>query len=512
MWWRPPSFESIFARLRGSDADFGVAAGDELAGRYRLQHVLGVGGMGSVWRAIDLRFGSPVAVKVIKPVLAEEENSRARFLLEAKMAARLRSPHVVQILDHGETDGCVFIVMELLEGESLSTRLEREQRLDATTTATVITHIGRAMTRACELGVTHRDLKPDNVFLVDNDGEILTKVLDFGVAKRDADILEMTGDGPETKTGTLLGTPFYMSPEQATASKNVDHRSDLWAMAVITYECLLGERPYRTNNLGDLILQICTGPRPVPSSVGDVPDGFDAWFARAQAVDAKERFQSATDLTRGLRAILLGPGSPDEASMTEPNARSSEGKPASSIDAYAETSGEPLQPLFGSAHAPISTASSDLSMDADDEVYETLDALATTRAAVRPSWMVGAGAALLSVVVGVTAWQVIAESPSRAEPSGEPLVGRAGAVVPPPADAEESPPLDEHPGHESADGRVVASASAPSASASSPSPVVHRPRIPAPLPAPTAAPSATVPDAAPRPAASASTPPDPLAI
>jgi eukaryotic-like serine/threonine-protein kinase len=227
-------------------------------------------------------------------------------LREAQAAASLRSPHVVQILDHGVDEGVPFIVMELLDGESLASRLERVQRLSPADTARVITQVARAIARAHEAGIVHRDLKPDNIYLVRNDEEEIAKVLDFGVAKATTHGMgSVTG---ATRTGSVLGTPYYMSPEQAEGAKTVDGRSDLWSLGVIAWECLLGNRPFESETLGGLLLAICARPMPTPSTTGVVPPGFDAWFARACSRDLSYRFATAKELAQELRAVCGGAG------------------------------------------------------------------------------------------------------------------------------------------------------------------------------------------------------------
>jgi len=273
-----------------------------LAGRYRLEVRLGQGGMGAIWRAEHLVLQAPVAVKLIDREAVPDEDTLSRFLREAKSAAALRSPHVVQIIDYGVEGPIPFMVMELLEGENLAQRLKRTRRLSRQDTARVLTHVGRAVGRAHEAGIVHRDLKPENVFLVKNEDDEIAKVLDFGVAK-----VEQAALGPEgtrTRTGSILGTPYYMSPEQAQGNKTVDSRSDLWALGVIAFECLTGKRPFYSDGLGDLVLTICVRDLPVPSDVAPVPLGFDAWFAKACARAPENRFQSARELTEALREAL----------------------------------------------------------------------------------------------------------------------------------------------------------------------------------------------------------------
>jgi len=275
-----------------------------LVGRYRLDERLGAGGMGSIWRAYHLVLAAPVAVKLIDREHVPDEETLGRFMREAQSAATLRSPHVVQILDYGVDDKLPFIVMELLDGENLAQRLRRLGRLGSADTARIVTHIGRAMARAHEASIVHRDLKPENVFLIRNEDEEIAKVLDFGVAK--VSVAALGEDGARTRTGSILGTPYYMSPEQAQGNKTVDHRSDLWSLGVIAFECLTGKRPFYSDGLGDLVLQICIRDIPVPSEFGSVPVGFDAWFARAVNRDPEARFQSARELTEALREVLGG--------------------------------------------------------------------------------------------------------------------------------------------------------------------------------------------------------------
>ena len=284
-----------------------------LAGKYRLVRQLGAGGMGTVWLADHLSLHCPVAIKLIDPEVASDSRFRARFMHEARAAAALRSPHVVQILDYGVDGATPYIAMELLEGESLAERLERTGRLSPQDTARVMTQVGRALSRAEEAGIVHRDLKPANIFLVHNDEEELAKVLDFGIAKHTAPPAAGSGEGragapPTTESGALLGTRSYMSPEQAGGARVVDARSDVWALGVITFECLLGQRAYDGETVGEFLQALFGRPPPVPSARGPVPVGFDAWFARACAYAAAERFPSAREACAELRKVCGAEG------------------------------------------------------------------------------------------------------------------------------------------------------------------------------------------------------------
>jgi serine/threonine protein kinase len=270
-----------------------------IAGRFRLNRQIGRGGMGSVWHATHMGLDIPCAVKFIEGDYAPMAEAQTRFEREAKAAATLRSPHVVQILDHGVYEGTPYIAMELLEGEDLGQRLQRVGRLSPRDTHAIVTQVSRALSKAHALGIVHRDLKPDNIFLVRDDDREIAKVLDFGIAKQDHNSLQ----GSNTKTGAMLGTPYYMSPEQAQGTKSVDYRSDLWSLGVIVYQCVTGLLPFESEALGDLLMRIIMNPLPVPSQHADVPLGFDAWWARAASRDPAARFQSAKDLADSLGLV-----------------------------------------------------------------------------------------------------------------------------------------------------------------------------------------------------------------
>jgi hypothetical protein len=278
-----------------------VAAGRIIARKYCLLYELGRGGMGSVWAAEHLTLRSTVAVKLIDPRFGRDDEAIGRFTREAQAGASIGGPHVVQVLDFGVDAETPFLVMELLEGESLAVRLERQHRLSTADTWELISQLGRGIGRAHAAGFVHRDLKPDNVFLVEDGDELLVKILDFGIAKA----LEPKQGAPQvhTRVGRLMGTPHYMSPEQARG-ESVDGRADLWSMGVIAYECLLGTLPFQGNHMASVIHAICRAPIVVPSEVARVPFGFDAWFARAVTRDRAQRFQSVRELIHGLREVI----------------------------------------------------------------------------------------------------------------------------------------------------------------------------------------------------------------
>jgi eukaryotic-like serine/threonine-protein kinase len=294
--------------------------GAMLAGRYRLLEQLGEGGMGSVWKAEHLLLHSHVAIKIIDPEVARLEFNLARFLREAKTLATLRSPNVVQVLDFGSDSDTPYLVMELLQGQTLGRRVSEQGRLSLSETSRILQDVCRAMALVHEQGLIHRDLKPENIFLCNTGEQRVTKVVDFGIAK------SLRGDmsaSMQTRTGHMLGTPSYMSPEQCRGLKDIDHRADLWALGVITYECLVGKVPFEGEVLGDLLLRICMDPLPIPSQKAKgLPSTFDAWFAKAVARDRSVRFQSALELATTLSELTttVGPGAtPSARESSEPS-------------------------------------------------------------------------------------------------------------------------------------------------------------------------------------------------
>ena len=279
-----------------------LAANVVIAERFRLTRQLGQGGMGSVWLATHLALDIPCAVKFIEGEIAQLPEAQQRFEREAKAAAQLRSPHVVQILDHGVFQGTPYIAMELLDGEDFGKRLQRIGRMPPSDVLRIIGQVCRALTKAHGVGIVHRDLKPENIFLVPDDDREIAKVLDFGIAKATG-----TGiDGSNTKTGAMLGTPYYMSPEQAQGIKAVDARSDLWSLAVIVFQALTGRLPFESEALGDLLVRIIVAPVPMPGLyVSDLPPTFDRWWEKASQRDPAARFQNAREFGDSL-ALAFG--------------------------------------------------------------------------------------------------------------------------------------------------------------------------------------------------------------
>lgn len=268
--------------------------------KYEIVRLLGVGGMGRVYEGLNRTIGKRVALKFIERDEATSD-AVARFQREAQAASAVESAHIVEIFDAGVSeDGMPFIVMELLRGEDLGHRIRRLGRLELDEALVITAQILRGLHRAHEVGIIHRDLKPDNVFLLDrDDDQIFAKILDFGVSK-----IQKRGDTRSTtitQEGTVIGTPVYMSPEQAQALPDVDGQADLWSAGAILYECLSGRPPHSGGSYEQVIVNICM------KDVDDirlhnpaVPEGVAKVLARALTRDRAARFRSARDFLDAL--------------------------------------------------------------------------------------------------------------------------------------------------------------------------------------------------------------------
>ncbi len=278
-----------------------LGPGDFVTPTLRLVRSIGSGGMGSVWLADHLTLHTQVVVKFLAAAMVGDDVLRTRFSHEAAAASQVKSPHVVQMIDHGVTpNGVPFIAMEHLEGETLSAHLRREKLLAPHIVVAIISQICKALTRAHDRGIVHRDIKPDNIFLVDaHQGEVFVKVLDFGIAKR------AEHEEGSTQTGQALGTPSFMSPEQTVGSKDVDGRSDLWSLGVLAFLLLTGTKSFAGGSIGAVAVAVHTKDHPKPTERNpSLPPAIDGWFARACAVEAEDRIQTARELADSLAEAL----------------------------------------------------------------------------------------------------------------------------------------------------------------------------------------------------------------
>ena len=281
-----------------------IPVGTLLAGKYKVTREIGRGGMAAVYEAEQIALGKKVAVKVLASELASSNIVIERFFREARAAASVRSPYIVDVYDSGRLeDGRPFIAMEMLEGESLYDRMSRVRLIDPASTVKIINHCAKGLMKAHASGIVHRDLKPENIFLTKGEeGEETAKLLDFGLAKFYAPVAADEKTARLTREGAVFGTPAYMSPEQVKGQGNVDHRADLWALGCMAYECLIGRPVWNTDQgVAMTFAAIATQPIPVPSHLRpDLPTSFDEWFAKALQRDPDKRFQTAKELSDAL--------------------------------------------------------------------------------------------------------------------------------------------------------------------------------------------------------------------
>jgi serine/threonine-protein kinase len=279
-----------------------VEAGDLISGKYRLQRLLGAGSMGSVWAARNELTNRDFAVKFLLPELSRNEEALNRFFLEARACGQIRNPAIVDVYDMGKADdGSPYLVMELLEGEGFDARIARQGRMRAVDVCRYIVQVARGLEEAHARGLIHRDLKPGNIFFaLDKNGEVHPKVLDFGISKETSDHF----DKIKTGTGAVLGSPAYMSPEQARGELDVDARTDIWALGVIMYEALSGELPFDANNYNALMLRIITDPhQPLLQRCPDVPPELSDLVDCLLQKDRAKRIGSAGELAHQLERI-----------------------------------------------------------------------------------------------------------------------------------------------------------------------------------------------------------------
>jgi serine/threonine-protein kinase len=281
-----------------------LTLGQIYADKYRIVRLLGEGAMGAVYEAENTRIRRKVAIKILHPQIAQKADTLRRFEREAQAAGRIGSQHIVEVLDLGELpDGSRFMVLEYLEGTTLDQRIRQRGRLTPEDATPIVCQLLEGLGAAHKAEIIHRDLKPANIYLCPLTGKKaggvdFVKILDFGVSKFNVLNDEMS----MTSTGAVLGTPYYMSPEQAKGSRAIDSRSDLYAVGVILYECITGQVPFSAETFNELIFRIVLeSPPPVESFVPNLDPAFTAIIHKAMAREVNERFQTAEEF----RSILM---------------------------------------------------------------------------------------------------------------------------------------------------------------------------------------------------------------
>jgi serine/threonine-protein kinase len=368
-----------------------IDVGHVIAGKYELVRLIGKGAMGEVWLATHNSLGGEFAIKLVQPGNDHEDEAAAgRFQLEAQVSAKLsrKTRHIVSVSDHGEEGGLAYLVMELLEGESLEARIKRTGALDLPETVAIVSQVARALGQAHAEQIFHRDLKPANIFLTkDEDGRLLVKLLDFGIARTTKPF--RTRSPFATGKDMVLGTPSYMSPEQARGLDTLDHRCDLWALAVVAYEALTETIPWDGETIEDIFLSICTHRMtPILSRRANLPPAIEGVFARSFAPKLDARFRSAAELSEAFEN-LVDPAAL-EAAMGPPVGRAS----SRNLEPPRLSSPTPGEMALGGPREPGS-----------DPVGVAVGppTISTRKKKSSPGWLLAIGAAVATITIVVLA-------------------------------------------------------------------------------------------------------------
>jgi eukaryotic-like serine/threonine-protein kinase len=421
--------------------------GDVLAGKYRVERVLGVGGMGVVVAAHHLQLDERVALKFLLPQAVRSATSVARFLQEARAAVKVKSEHVARVTDVGQLEnGAPYMVMEYLEGNDLGAWLEKRGVMPVEQAVDFVLQACEALADAHSLGIVHRDLKPANLFCIQrSDGQLSIKVLDFGISK-----ITTAGEAGHgmTKTSMLMGSPLYMSPEQMKLTKGVDARADIWSLGVILFELVTGHPPFNAEAVTELAIKVAMEPPPpLRQFRPDAPQGLEQVIAKCLEKDRAKRFQNVAELAIALKDFGTKSAriSVDRVIGTMRNAGISGGDVPASTDFKEESVGAAVGAAvtqgstpqtaasWGQTGAGTTSAGGKAALGIGVALVLSVLALAAVLFMRKPATPAAAGPAV-SVPVAASDPPAAVPSTVRAEPSSPPAVVQPTVVpTPPPA-------------------------------------------------------------------------------
>jgi serine/threonine protein kinase len=414
---------------RGESDSAPVAEGDVLAGKYKVERVLGVGGMGVVVAARHLQLDQLVALKFVLPSALEDRLVTERFLREAKAAAKLKSEHVAKVLDVGTLEtNAPYIVMEYLEGTNLAEVIALQAPLAPDVACDYLIQACEALSEAHTLGIVHRDLKPQNLFLTKGiGGGALVKVLDFGISK----IKETETAHHLTQTTTVIGSPLYMAPEQMRSARNADPRSDIWSLGVVLYELLVRQLPFEAETITDLAIKIVQEPFPLLENLRpEISPALAAVVYKCLEKDPANRFTDAGEL-----ASALEPFAPPSSRLVADRARKV-------VSAHSKTLGYAVSPILAAASASrIPTAMSGAPAPAkptknSSSMPEVWSETKGGGGQKTKTWAVAATAAAVTLVLAFIGFRAF----GRPEAPAPPVSASSVVAVPPEATQAPSPP------------------------------------------------------------------------
>ncbi len=451
--------------------------GDVLAGKYQVERVLGVGGMGVVVAAKHVTLGERVAIKFLLPEALTRADVVARFLREGQAAARLRGEHVARVHDVGKLEtGAPFLVMEYLDGKDLGALLREEGPLPVAAAVDYLLQACEALAEAHSAGIVHRDLKPGNLFVVKRlDGSPSIKLIDFGISKI---LLPGTegGEGDMTATAVMMGSPYYMAPEQMASARDVDGRADIWSLGVILYTLLAGNPPFRAPSVMQIYEQILKGAPRVRDARGEVPEGVEAAILHCLEKDRTLRFADVGELASAIapHGSADAPGVADRIKRILAARANRESQPLPSTDAPV-----PVASVTPAASAPRSPSAPTPSSEAQPKSAPSepsapaLDPAATggpwdqkTRPPSRRSRPIALAATGVALLVGVPIAFFALRSGDPPKPTAGAVSESASAPPAPPSAEPAAPAVQPAPADPAASGAASTNAAAPSASAS----------------------------------------------
>jgi serine/threonine protein kinase len=444
-----------------------VQEGDIVAGKYRVERVLGVGGMGVVVAARHVELGELFALKFLLPNFRDDPEVARRFAREARTGIRVKNEHVARVFDVGTLpDGAPYMVMEHLTGKDLATIIEKRGRLPLEEAVDLLLQGCEALCEAHSMGIVHRDLKPANLFVVaGSDGLPFVKVLDFGISKL---ITVGADDLSATSSAAILGSPLYMSPEQLTSSKDVDRRADIWSLGVILYEALTGRTPFAADAFVALMAAILGGKfEPISKVRPGLPPAVDALIAAMLTIDRDARLPSVEALAQRLAPFGTANARTSSARIARIAAR-----PAVSTEVDDPTSSNPTMDLSAAAAIPVQAEETVIVSDAEDRGGATVVPVRSSPRAAggRQHVTLGAGLALGGLVAmgAVGGWMAL--RPSLSAPSATSSAVVTVGVTPPVAAPPSSEPPTAPPSARAAEPEVAAHADEPTVVTRAPAP------------------------------------------